>query len=145
MYRSYRTQREQDIKKAVKGLIFRTAKGITREARAGAPKGVSGALRRYIHAYLEYPVSIVTVLMPYAKYVEGVDKYGARRITRRHFTPWYSTKHDMAGWRLWGRRHGFEITPKGGLFTWGYNIPFFSDAIKKIYPRAMMDLRRLHL
>jgi hypothetical protein len=137
LYRSYRTQREQDIKKSVRGWIFRTAKGIRQEARQLAPKGVSGALRRTIHAYLDYPVSVVTTLMPYAKYVQGYP-----RVTRRHFHSWEKNY----GFRQWARRRGFDTSnPKGGLLTWGYNVPFFTGAIDKMTPRAMMDLRRLHL
>lgn len=137
MYKSYGKERKQDMKSAISGWIFRTAKGIEGAAKRGAPRGVTGDTRRGIKAFCKFPTSIVAVNAPHAKFIEGYPK-----ITRRHFHSW---EHDYA-FRQWARRRGFDTTrDKGGLLTWGYRIPFFGDAIKAIRPKAMMDLRRVKL
>ena len=137
MYRSYRRDREKDIERAISGWIFRTAKAIQNTARANAPKGVSGDLRRSTKAYCEYPVSIVSVGAPYAKFVEGWPK-----PTKRHFHSW---EHDYA-FRQWARRRGFDTSrAKGGLLTWGYANRFFSKAIATVRPKAQADLRRVRM
>jgi len=137
VYRSYRRERENDIKRAISGWIFRTAKAIQKEARANAPKGVSGYLRLSTKAYYEYPVSIVSVGEPYAKFVEGWPK-----PTKRHFHSW---EHDYA-FRQWARRRGFDTSrDKGGLLTWGYANRFFTKAIATVRPKAQADLSRVKL
>lgn len=135
MYRSYRRERENDIRRSISGWIFRTAKGIETNAKRLAPRGASNMLMKSIMTYLEYPEAVVAVGMSYAHFVEGYPK-----ITRRHFTPW--TVSYM--FRRWGTQRGFD-TSSGGLMTWGYRIPFFSDAIKIITPRAMAQLRSLRI
>lgn len=135
MYRSYRREREDDIRRAVGGWIFRTAKGIEGTAKRLAPRGASNMLMKSIMAYLEFPISIVAVGVHYAHFVEGYP-----RTTRRHFTPWAVSYM----FKRWGNQRGFD-TSSGGLMTWGYRNPFFSNAIKAVTPQAMAQLRSLRL
>ncbi|HEC88459.1 MAG TPA: hypothetical protein ENI52_03990 [Thermoplasmata archaeon] len=137
MYRSYRRDRERNIEKALCGWIFRTAQGIERIARNNAPRGVTGDLRRSTKAFLQYPVSTVSIGARYAKFVEGFPQ-----PTRRHFHSW---EHDY-GFRKWAQRRGFDTSRiQGGLLVWGYATKFFQKAIETIKPKAEADLRRCRI
>lgn len=136
MYRSYRKKAEKRIEKVIGGWMYRTIRGIEGQAKKLAPVGM-GTMRRTIRAYFNWPVSTVVVNVPYARFVEGYPK-----ITRKHFHSW---RNDPT-FRNWARRRGFDTSQAGGgLLTWGYKKPFFSNAVTLITPRAMADLRRLRI
>lgn len=136
MYRSYRNEREQDIKNALTRWMNFTCLSIEGEAKRNVPR-YTGGLGRSIASYVEFPVSTVAINNAYAKYVEGYPQ-----ATRKHFVSW---THN-ASFERWARRkYGADTSRPGGLLVWGYATNFFSNAVKTVEPRAMLALRRISI
>ena len=135
MYRSYRKEREQDIKNVLLRWMGYTCASIERNAKQYVPKGATGLLRKSIKSFVEFPVSIVCIGEHYAHFVEGIP-----RIVRRHFLGW----RGHPSFTRWGRQRGYD-TSRGGLLVWGYAIPFFKKSIDAAIPAAMAALRRLRI
>ena len=136
MYRSNRAAVNGNFRKVLGGWIFRTANNIHRNAFMNAPKA-TGQLRQSMKVYYEFPQAAVSINAPYARYVEGYPV-----VTKRHFHSWA----DDPSFRAWARRRGFDTSKeKGGLLTWGYNIPFLRSAVNTVKPQAMMELRSLRI
>lgn len=140
-YTSFLTQRERQLKSVLTGFLVRCCAVVERKAKTWAP-AATGTLRKSIYKVVAFPIGSVIVNAPYAKYVEGVDDQGNPRVYYRHFHSW---KEDPL-FRAWARRRGFDTeNPSGGLWVWGYNIPFMRGAMKESIPQLTAELGRLKL
>lgn len=135
MYRSYHREREQERNTALRAWVWRTSRLLQGEAQRRAPRS-TGLLAKSIQAFLSWPTSVVSVNVPYARFVEGYPV-----ATRRHFVSW----HRHPSMERWARRHGFDTrrkdgsVSKGGLWVWGYATKFFDQAIALVRVIAAAD------
>jgi hypothetical protein len=140
-YISYQPQRMAELNGNLTRWVHTTAKMIEGEAKRRAP-AFSGTMRKAIISFLGFPVATVAIQAPYAPFVEGMDELGNRVITRKHFVSWVGNPMFEA----WARRkYGADTSKPGGLLVWGYNVPFFTDAINDVTPKAQALAMRLSI
>lgn len=134
MYRSYLPERLGDIRRVLTGWMTRTCMTMKGAAVKEVPRA-TGITAKTVQYYIDFPVSTVLVNTPYAKFIEGFPQ-----ITRRHFVPF-----TYPAMERWARRKGFDTSKGGGLWTWGYNIPFMQKALDQTTPIARADAQRLRI
>jgi hypothetical protein len=103
----------------------------------------SGMLARSINFSIDDKALVARIgsNLLYAKYVEGIiDGQVRPGATRRYFVP-FRVAHTF---ERWAARRGFQTKTKsgkvtGGMWVWGYRIPFLSKA----YAQARDELKRM--